>query len=126
MLVLNSPVSKQKIKTSVDFGAAFLILVVHTGKRLEVLYTINGWFSMSCLKYHASLWKVSLIQLGRVWRGEKIPFLRSWQEFSLKWLVFKYNLLLNFTEPHSITLPQNQILIHDNYSLRYYGPPDLK
>lgn len=59
-----------------------------------------------------------------VW--EKVPLSRETGKiFPQSFYFFKYNLLLNLIESHSITLPQNQILSSD-HSLGYYDPPDLK
>lgn len=56
----------------------------------------------------------------------KAPLSKKISKIPPKLLFFKYSLLLTFIESHSITLPQNQILSPDNYSLRYYRPSDLK
>ena len=53
------------------FCSGFLVLVAIEEESLNALYIVNDCLSISCLKCHDCLRKVSLIKLNTVWRGEK-------------------------------------------------------
>ena len=71
ILTLNFPRSEHQMKTSLGFIVAFWLWQSTEEGAWKLLYTVNDYLPVSCLKYHDYLWKVSLIKLDTVWLGKK-------------------------------------------------------